>query len=188
MAFPPMCHLTEDPSSCPNSGRNSLTSLEPNCIGLWLTIPGKWSCREVPSKHEGIPPSLLSITIMDFRFPWVMLGLRTMPKDDLGTSPAELVFGSPLMVSGEFVGHGQDEPLPEQLHHLHDNVADFLSVPPVHHASPTASSPTSLFSAKFIVICCNSHKSPLQPRYDGLFSYCPQGTNSSRFRSAIMWR
>ena len=33
---------------------------------------------------------------------WVMLGLRTMPKEDLGTSPAELVFGSPLTVSGEF--------------------------------------------------------------------------------------
>ena len=56
--------------------------------------------------------------------PWVLLGLRTMPKDDLGTSPADQVFGSPLTVPGEFVGHGHGEPIPELLQHLHDNVAD----------------------------------------------------------------
>ena len=56
--------------------------------------------------------------------PWVMLGLRNMPKDDLGTSPADLVFGSPLTVPGEFVGHGQGEPVPELLYRLRDNVAD----------------------------------------------------------------
>ena len=56
--------------------------------------------------------------------PWVMLGLRIMLKDDLGTSPADLVFRSPLTVPGEFVGHGQGEPVPELLRRLHDNVAD----------------------------------------------------------------
>ena len=101
--------------------------------------------------------------------PWVMLGLRTMPNSDLGTSPAELVFGSPLTASGMFVGHDQGEPVQELLHHLCDNVADLRPVPPVHHASPTTSSPTSLFSAKFIFIHHDSHKSPLQPCYDGPF-------------------
>ena len=32
--------------------------------------------------------------------PWVMLGLRTMPKDDLGTSQADQLFGSPFTVPG----------------------------------------------------------------------------------------
>ena len=107
--------------------------------------------------------------------PWVMLGLRTMPKDDLGTSPADLVFGSPLTVPGEFVGHGQGEPVPELLCRLCDNVADLRPVPPVHHVSPTTSLPTSLFLAKFVFIRHDGHKSPLQPCYDGPFRVLAPG-------------
>ncbi|PAA46946.1 hypothetical protein BOX15_Mlig009783g10, partial [Macrostomum lignano] len=33
--------------------------------------------------------------------PWVLLGIRTAPKEDLGTSSAELVYGVPLAVPGE---------------------------------------------------------------------------------------
>ena len=35
--------------------------------------------------------------------PWVLLGLRTAPKEDLGFSTAELVYGTPLTVPGEFI-------------------------------------------------------------------------------------
>ena len=35
--------------------------------------------------------------------PWVLLGIRTAPKEDLNTSSAELVYGAPLTVLGEFV-------------------------------------------------------------------------------------
>ena len=35
--------------------------------------------------------------------PWVLLGIRTAPKEDLGCSSAELVFGYPLTVPGDFV-------------------------------------------------------------------------------------
>ena len=34
--------------------------------------------------------------------PWVLLGLRTVPKEDLRSSSAELVYGSPLTVPGNF--------------------------------------------------------------------------------------
>ena len=37
------------------------------------------------------------------RLPWVMLGLRSAPKDDLQASSAELVYGQPLRVPGEFL-------------------------------------------------------------------------------------
>ena len=36
------------------------------------------------------------------QLPWVLLGLRTAPKEDLGYSSAELVYGEPLTVPGEF--------------------------------------------------------------------------------------
>ena len=37
------------------------------------------------------------------KLPWVMLGLRTAPKEDLRSSSAELVFGQPLRVPGDFL-------------------------------------------------------------------------------------
>ena len=37
-----------------------------------------------------------------FHLPWVMLGLRTCPKEGLNVSPAEMVFGETLAVPGEF--------------------------------------------------------------------------------------
>ena len=36
------------------------------------------------------------------QLPWVLLGLRTMPKDGLIYSAAEMVYGQPLVVPGEF--------------------------------------------------------------------------------------
>ncbi|KAI0241039.1 hypothetical protein LSAT2_002963, partial [Lamellibrachia satsuma] len=35
--------------------------------------------------------------------PWVLLGIRTAPKEDLGCSSAELVYGAPLTVPGDFI-------------------------------------------------------------------------------------
>ena len=53
-----------------------------------------------------------------------MLCLRTMLKDDLGTSPLEPLFGSLLTVHGEFVGHGQVGAVVELLRCPYDNVED----------------------------------------------------------------
>ena len=36
------------------------------------------------------------------QLPWVLLGLRTLPKDSLIHSSAEMVYGQPLVVPGEF--------------------------------------------------------------------------------------
>ena len=46
--------------------------------------------------------SLMDSSWVD-RLPWVMLGLRSAPKDDLQASSAELVYGQPLQVPGEFL-------------------------------------------------------------------------------------
>ena len=35
--------------------------------------------------------------------PWVLLGIRTAPKEDLDTSSAELIYSSPLTVPGDFL-------------------------------------------------------------------------------------
>ena len=37
--------------------------------------------------------------------PWVLLGIRTAPKEDLGCSSAELVYGATLSVPGDFISN-----------------------------------------------------------------------------------
>ena len=43
------------------------------------------------------------------QLPWIVLGLRTEPKEDLNSSTAELVYGAPLMVPGELVASSSEE-------------------------------------------------------------------------------
>jgi hypothetical protein len=35
--------------------------------------------------------------------PFVLLGLRTQPREDTGLSPAEAVFGAPIVLPNEFL-------------------------------------------------------------------------------------
>jgi hypothetical protein len=35
--------------------------------------------------------------------PWVLLGLRAQPREDTGLSPAEAVFGAPIVLPNEFL-------------------------------------------------------------------------------------
>ena len=46
------------------------------------------------------------------KLPWVMLGIRTAPKEDLATYSAELVYGALLTVLGDFIpaGSGPQDP------------------------------------------------------------------------------
>ena len=45
----------------------------------------------------------LSTSTWTRELPWVLLGLRTVPKEDFGCSTAEMVYGSALRLPGEFV-------------------------------------------------------------------------------------
>ena len=61
--------------------------------------------------------------------PWVMLGLRNTPKDDLGTSAAEIMFGTTLAVPG-LCWSSQQEPTPqEELRNAVSNAKQFLLTP-----------------------------------------------------------
>ena len=55
--------------------------------------------------------------------PGVLLGLITAPKEDLGYSSAEMVYGEPLTIPGEMISNG--------------TVQDFLPSVPLHAARPS---------------------------------------------------
>ena len=50
--------------------------------------------------------------------PWVLLGIRTAAKEDLGVSVAELVYGGSLTLPGEFMDPDDD---------VRENTMDLLS-------------------------------------------------------------
>ncbi|XP_072898585.1 nephronectin a isoform X1 [Hemitrygon akajei] len=74
------------------------------------------------------------------KLPWVLLGIRTVPKDDLHASSAGLVYGVPLVVPGEFIPapRGQEEEPAAVLGRLRERLGDLSPIPTSQHGqNPT---------------------------------------------------
>jgi transposase InsO family protein len=84
--------------------------------------------------------------------PWVLLGLRAAPKEDCGFSSAEMVYGAPLTLPGEFLG-AEEAPSPALLADLRAKMIGFQP-PGVRRPPPAASSglPPNLLQAEMVYI------------------------------------
>uniref|UniRef100_A0A8C5DEF6 Gypsy retrotransposon integrase-like protein 1 n=1 Tax=Gouania willdenowi TaxID=441366 RepID=A0A8C5DEF6_GOUWI len=113
------------------------------------------------------------------RLPWVMLGLRTAPKEDLQSSSAELVYGQVLRVPGDFI---PDTTTPwsaaRQRSSLLEVARAFAPVPTSQHCTPVSRVPTNLRSAGFVFVRHDAHRGPLRPPYDGPFKVLRHGDKS----------
>ena len=99
--------------------------------------------------------------------PWVLLGLRTVPKEDLKASAAELVYGAPLTVPGDFVPDTEPTPVDVHLRQLREKVGNLRPVPTSAHDRIQTNVPSILQKAKHVFIRRDQKKSPLQTPYDG---------------------
>uniref|UniRef100_A0AAV2L5R8 Uncharacterized protein n=1 Tax=Knipowitschia caucasica TaxID=637954 RepID=A0AAV2L5R8_KNICA len=86
------------------------------------------------------------------RLPWVILGLRSAPKEDLQASSAELVYGQPLRVPGEA----------------------FAPIPTSRHGLPQSYVAKALPTAEYVFIRHDGHRAVLQAPYDGPFCVLEQ--------------
>ena len=98
-------HITSDRGSAFISGLwSSLVKL----LGVQLhhtTAYHPQSNGLVERCHRTLKAALMSrcsTPEWSYQLPWVMLGIRTMPKEGLDVSTAEMVYGQPLVVPGEF--------------------------------------------------------------------------------------
>ena len=86
--------------------------------------------------------------------PWVLLGIRTAPKEDLGCSSAEMVYGSALTVPGDFIPGFADtvSDTSLDLRQLCYQVRSLVPVPTSQHGTaPTFDlSLVSMFSSLFV--------------------------------------
>ena len=104
--------------------------------------------------------------------PWVLLGHRTTPKEDLNASPAELVYGSTLTVPGDFVPDSTPQ-APDQRQHLRqlrEKVGNLKPVPTSAHGTIKVNVPDVLTRAKFVFVRTDARKTPLQTPYEGPYA------------------
>ena len=99
--------------------------------------------------------------------PLVLLGLRSVPKEDTGFSVSEAVYGSALTIPGEFLD-GPEIPSSQFISKIGKVISGF-SVPPPHHVpqQPPAEVPASLTTARFVFVREDASKPSLAPLYRG---------------------
>ena len=107
--------------------------------------------------------------------PWILLGIRTAPKEDLGTSSAELVYGAPLTVPGDFVASSSPQPPQTFLPSLREKVKTFLPVPTTSHGMQRHSVPADLKTSQYVFLRVDHHQPPLARPYEGPFKVITSG-------------
>ncbi len=97
--------------------------------------------------------------------PWVLLSYRTSPHESSNLSPAEAVFGSPLVLPGQFPCSPEADPS-QFLSHLQHTLSGSLSSP----AKPALTQfdlPTDLLNSSYVFVRSPPSHPPLAPLYRG---------------------
>ena len=99
---------------------------------------------------------------------WVLLGLRTASKEDIHTSAAEMVYGTPLTVPGDFVCPS-DDPVAAAglLSNLRDEVLKLRPTPVLRHGTAVSRVPNNIMSTDYVFVRHDAHCGPLHRIYDG---------------------
>ena len=111
----------------------------------------------------------------------MLLGTRTVPREDMGCSSAELVYGAPLTVPGDFISScsiRSDSKF--QLQRLRDQVSSLAPIPTSQHGVVPTSVARDLQQAKFVFIRRDAHRTPFQRPYEGPYKELQPGLKTFR--------
>ena len=101
---------------------------------------------------------------------WVLLGIRTAPKADLDSTPAEMVFGSALTVPADLISDSSSQITPSQhLQKLRATVGQLAPPPMAHHNNKHFRMPKELCNSEYVFLQRGGFKKVLQRPYEGPF-------------------
>ena len=89
------------------------------------------------------------------QLPWVLLGLRTTPRDDSPTSPAEQIYKHHVQLPGDTLPPAAT------------NTSPVVPSPAHHHSNSKVSVPNELWDSPYVFVRCDAHRSPLERPYLG---------------------
>jgi hypothetical protein len=120
------------------------------------------------------------------QLPWVLLGLQAAPKEESALSSAEMVYGTPLTLPGEFV-EAVEPPPPSFLQSLRESMSVFRP-PPVRGIGPPASLevPNLLQKASLVYIRRGGVSKSLAPLYSGRNPISARNPISVQFLKATL--
>ena len=112
--------------------------------------------------------------------PWVLFGLRTAPKEDIHTSAAEMVYGTPITVPDDFVCHSSDDPVAaaELLSNHRDEVLKLRPSPVLRHGTAVSRIPNNMMSTDYVFVRHDAHRGPLHRIYDGPYHVIERADNT----------
>jgi hypothetical protein len=109
--------------------------------------------------------------------PWVLLGIRTACSEDSEFSLAEAVYGSQLVLPGQFINTAES-PSPSFLRELQTTMTGRLPPPARHNAAPAPSAlPEELLLARFVLVRRDGVQPPLSPIFDGPYRVLERSTH-----------
>ncbi len=101
--------------------------------------------------------------------PWVLLGIRTAWREGTEFSPSEAVFGSQLVLPGQFLS-SPELPSPSFLQDFQGVLAGRTPLQTRHHNTPAPTAlPEDMLLSRFVLVRHDAVQPPLSPLYDGPF-------------------
>lgn len=104
------------------------------------------------------------------KLPLALLGIRTSFKEDIAASTAELVYGSPLRLPGDFFCDSSDSHAFtrfEFLQRLRSHMKELRPIPTSAHAANKVFVQKELMQTPFVFVRIDSVRKPLTQPYDG---------------------
>ncbi|CAK9821239.1 Gag-Pol polyprotein [Anthophora retusa] len=102
--------------------------------------------------------------------PTVLLGLRASFKDDIKASAAEMVYGAPIRLPGEFFVSQDEEINPEIfLEKFREHIRQIKPKTITHHTTKHTFTHKTLHTCTHVFVRIDAVRKPLEPPYEGPF-------------------